>query len=96
MENPKDLLIECPFCNGKLTVDPQNGVILHKEEAQKKVASFENFMENRKTHSQVLANKFSDAQEREKKRKEMLEKKFQWAKEHKNELPDARPDIHWE
>ncbi len=95
-DQKNELKIECPFCKGKLILDPKSGEIIHKEEAKREKASFDDFLEKRKTRSKDLSDKFGKAQEAQKKRKEMIEKKFKWAKDHEEELPDAKPDINWD
>ncbi|MFH1761272.1 MAG: hypothetical protein ABIA63_09250 [bacterium] len=96
MVNSKEISLICPFCDGKIILDSSTGEILHKEKAKKETESFKDFLEKRKSHTKTLSDKFTQAKEKERQRKDILEKKFKWAQEHKDELPDARPDIQWD
>jgi hypothetical protein len=79
----------CPFCKGKLWIDPVTGDILHKEEFKKDTGNdFNEFLATASREEQILEEKFKKAQEKEKSKLERLQKKFDWAKEHPDELPD--------
>ena len=85
----KGIRATCPFCKGKLWVDPKSGDILHKEEFKKDTGKdFDKFLETSSQEEKILEDKFKKAQEKEKSKMDRLQKKFDWAKEHPDELPD--------
>ena len=83
----KGLKVDCPFCKGKLWIDPKKGDILHQEQPKKDYTEgFDDFLEKSKKEDKILSDKFKAAREKENTRLERLEKKYNWAKNNPDEL----------
>ena len=88
-KDKKGIQATCPFCKGKLWIDPATGEVLHQEAFQKDTGKdFDKFLNQSSQEDKILEEKFKKAQEKEKQKLDRLQKKFDWAKENPDKLPD--------
>ena len=87
----KGIKTECPFCSGKLWIDPKSGDVLHQEMPKKDLTgSFDEFLDKNKKQKTILEGKFRAARENEEGKMDRLQKKFDWAKQNPDKLKDKR------
>ena len=91
--NDEPILIECPCCSSKITVDRETGAILSHEEVRKReFATLDDAMEHVKEQREEARDRLSRAFVDEKNRDKILEKKFQEAMKKAADMdPDERP-----
>jgi len=64
-KDKKGIQATCPFCKGKLWIDPATGEVLHQEAFQKDTGKdFDKFLNQSSQEDKILEEKFKKAQER--------------------------------
>ena len=85
------ILVVCPCCETKLTVEKQSGEILAEERPKRDAdKTFESAMNEVKTGSKRREDAFSKAFDRTQRMDDLLSKKFEEAKKKAKDKPEKR------
>ncbi len=89
---PDGLVVECPFCHGRLTVDAETGTVLDAEEHRRQHAGIDDALEDVQRGAGRRADDFDRAFASEQQRGDLLDKMFRKAKEKVGDDDTAPPD----
>ncbi len=87
----EQLIIVCPCCEAKITLDRNTGAVLaHDQQDRAPARSFEQAMSEDKKRRQEAEDRFSQAFQEHENREEIMEKKFKEALE-RADKDDSKP-----
>ena len=78
--------ITCPCCKARITINMENGNILHHEEFKKGPAQFDDFLSAQKSRKEAIAQKFEESKLKSQTRLKSIEEKIAWAQKRDQNL----------
>ena len=88
------MIIQCPCCQAKLTVDPATGdILLHEAASKAPVVELSKIKEKFKDEARQREETFQKSIDEQKRKSEILKNKFTEAFKKARENPDKKPPL---